>query len=442
MDNARYSDMRSCAQQVGLELDSFAALAAQQGLNANLVNPVRARLAHTPLRAYFMSKMYAYLRACPDFDPTSIQQTNYSETFFTQKIPFIYEVIITIQYLHNQILDGKCGVVSGEKINDHLLSANLLKDLLYDYIESSFPAEIGVHISKNVRTVFRYVDLGQQLEKNWSSFDHYQSSHLTKGRVLPERIDAFLDLEDAGFFAEKVLNELAEDKRPFATVYLKRIYLTCAALFKMGVQLLLDLTNYQGKEYRSILSFASSYGMMRQIVNDNADFIPSFFQLSTKGKVPGDAFSDLRNKNVTLPLLFLLEEKENTTINAFLEGKLNTIDSQEDAVFEEMLNSFALLKSIQNAKLLASIATNYLDSANLAYAFIADSCKIAEWNKFIFPCYRSSQYKYYKKTAYYKQTKTLITAVRQKMNIQHEEPAPGGMPQQGTSRMPGQQSRC
>ena len=437
MDKARYSDMRFCALQVGSELKAFENLADTQGISASIVKPVKTRLAYMPLRAYFMRKIVAYLQACPDFDRSYLYQYDSSDDLFNKKLPFLFEVIITIQYLHNQILDGKCGVVAGEQINDNLLIANQLKDLLYDYIAESFQAEASIHITRTVRRIFQYVDQGQRIEKKWGTYDAFQSSQLSRSLVLPEKLEEFIELEDSAFFLDKILNDFSSEKHLFVQTYFKRIYLTCAALFKLGVQLILDLTNYRGQEASNLLRFAGSYGMMRQIVNDNADYIPSYFQLSTKGKVPGDAFSDLKNKNLTLPLLYFLSSTKDSTVHQFLNGQHSFKDTMQEQVFEEMLGSFALLKSIQNAKLLALLAKQYLQPSNPGYAFIADSCKIAEWNKFIYPCYRSTSYKHYRKTGYYKNTKNLIQSIQQELNIQYEEPASGGQAQMGASRKRG-----
>ena len=95
-----------------------------------------------------------------------------------------------------------------------------------------------------------------------------------------------------------------------------------------------------------------------------------------------------------------------------------------------MLGSFALPKSIQNAKILGILAKTNLNPQNPVFPLIADSCDIVQWNKFVFPCYKSEQYKYYKKTPYYKQTKSLLKRLQLSLNIQHEEAVRGGAPSQ------------
>ena len=430
MDKARYSDMRLCALKVRTELDNFEALASKQHIRTAILNPIKNRLESAPLRAYYISKVFAYLQSCPDYHKPATFSNSELESLFTQKIPFIYEVIITIQYLHNQILDGKCGVISGKRINDNLLNGNLLKDLLYDYIQAEFEAPLALHITQNVRKVFRLVDLGQEIEKKWNIYDHFQSG-ISQKTQTPPNLDAIANLEDIATFCQKLQDDLPPGHWSFARIYLQRIYLTCAALFKLATELMLELTAYKGSEHDHLLQFAGCYGIMRQLVNDNADYIPSFFQLSTKGKSPGDALSDLQNRNVTLPLLFYLTEEKEGCIIQYLQGKRQTIKDQEAEVFEAMLDSFALLKSIQNAKILGELAKNCLDSNNPVFPLIADSCNIVQWNKFVFPCYRSEQYKRYKKTPYYKATKAAVKQLQLSHNIQHEEPASGGSPSQG-----------
>lgn len=427
MDNARYSDMRSCAENVGKELDRFEALSLRNGIRSSVLKPLKKRLENAPLRAYFISKLYAYLKACPDYHRQAKMDSAIADPLFTQKIPFVFEVIITIQYLHNQILDGKCGVVSGTKINDNLINANLLKDLLYEYIEEEFDITLAFRITKTVREVFRLVDLGQQVEKNWNTYDFFKAEN--KNISDQDTLNYLAPLQGLEIFLEKLEEDLTPEHWAFTRIYLQRIYLTCAALFEKALTLMLDLTDYQGAERENLKHFAVNYGIMRQLVNDNADYIPSFFQLSTKGKAPEDALSDLHNRNITLPLIFHLDSEVSAYLLDYLEGKTQEIKNQEADVFEEMLNSFALLKSIQNAKILGESAKGYLNPTNPAFQFIADSCNIVQWNKFIFPCYRSTQYKAYKKTSYYKATKAIIKQLS--INIQHEEPVSGGCPSQG-----------
>lgn len=427
MDNARYSDMRSCATNVRTELNRFEALSSRNGIRSSVLQPLKKRLESAPLRAYFITKLYAYLKACSDYHQQVKMDAAIADPLFTKKIPFVFEVIITIQYLHNQILDGKCGVVSGTKINDNLINANLLKDLLYEYIEEEFDPELAYRITKTVREVFRLVDLGQQVEKNWNTYEFFNTENTT----IPDQniLDRLAPLNGLDIFLEKLKEDLPTEHWAFTRIYLQRIYLTCAALFEKALTLMLDLTDYQGSERESLQHFAVNYGIMRQLVNDNADYIPSFFQLSTKGKTPEDALSDLQNRNITLPLIFHLDTPVSSNMLDYLEGKTQEIRSKEADVFEEMLNSFALLKAIQNAKILGESAKSYLNPTNPAFQFIADSCNIVQWNKFIFPCYRSTQYKAYKKTNYYKATKAIIKQLS--INIQHEEPVSGGCPSQG-----------
>ena len=77
------------------------------------------------------------------------------------------------------------------------------------------------------------------------------------------------------------------------------------------------------KEARELIAFSKCFGVMRQVVNDNVDWAPSYLGLSTKTKDAEDAFSDLKNGNITLPLIFHLQNSNKSIIHDYLEGEVS-----------------------------------------------------------------------------------------------------------------------
>lgn len=410
----RHEDMQGCAQQLLVELEKFKALGKYQGLEDSFFQMVENRIKGKPLRAYFIIKLFDYVKALSKSQWKRRLSNTSSDRLFHQKIPFIFEVIISIQYLHNQILDGKASVNTPEKINTNLLKANLLKDLLYEYIEDSFNWKIGGIIRKTVRTAFQLVDYGQYVEKNWNNYQVFQQPGLIEKFQLGAKANSFIQLEGAMPFMEQLRKEVPDYCWPFTELYLKRIYLTCGALFQLGADLILELTDYKGEQKDNIRKFSICYGLMRQLINDNADFVPSSFNLDTKSKTSSDAFSDLRNQNITLPLLLYLLEK--STINPFQQylDKPNNVSlaKLEPQLFEELLQSNALFKSIQLGRLLSRLSQAYLIDNTEAAMQLKDTCNIAFWNKFLYPCLRNPWYKKYKKTYHYQQIQSAIKQVQ------------------------------
>lgn len=59
---------------------------------------------------------------------------------------------------------------------------------------------------------------------------------------------------------------------------------------------------------RALVGFGHEFGMLQQIVNDIADFVPPEVNLGTDTKLPEDAYSDIRHGKLTLPVIEALAE--------------------------------------------------------------------------------------------------------------------------------------
>lgn len=415
----RYRDMYQCIERLKLEYPAFVAQGEATERAHWVLELLEKKLAGQPVRAYFLAKTARWLiQLQSPWQKTRTRLLAGHDRLFFAQLPLIFEVVITIQYLHNQILDGKSGVTDRESISRNLLAANLLKDQLYRYLEQEVPSWARATTIQVVRSCFEQVDQGQFLEQTQNTYAAYRGNQANWKQSLPPAILDRVDLSAVGPFLEKLKMDLPVMLHEQLDIYFHRIYLTCASLFVEAVQLLGSLLKVSAKRLDAVLQFSVCYGLMRQLVNDNADWIPQRYGLETKTKTAADGFSDLRNTTLTLPLLFFLSTGQSGKIQYFLQRQMCWTSVFEDTVFNEILNSDALFRSVQNTRILAELALAYLPLSELNARFLADSCEIVHWNKFLAPCLQHEAYRSYRKTPYRKRTRRLILELRRERTQQ------------------------
>lgn len=408
----RFQDMKRNSILVKQELTTF--LACGHGLKSSnwATQLLRNKLDGNPLRAYFVSKMAEQLWDKVLF----VHKLRYSQSLWQKllyrQLPFAFEVVITIQYLHNQILDGKSDVTSREQISKNLLAANLLKEQLYRYLEETLPSWAQQSTINSIRKCFEAVDHGQHLEQSANTYQAFLDGQKTADYSLPDATLQEIDFSGASAFLDKLGSDLPPILHDQLQIYFQRIYLTCATLFIESSRLLGQLLRISDRQLKPFLGFSLCYGLMRQLVNDNADWTPSGYGLKTATKSANDTFSDLRNGTLTLPLIFFLAENKNSLLQQLLNKKICWSTAFETPIFEELLQSNALYKSIQNTRILAELALAYLPDDHLASTYLAESCEIVHWNKFLAPALKHPVYQAYRNTAYHLRTKRLIKKLR------------------------------
>lgn len=355
---------------------------------------------------------------------------------FQQVIPLVVEVVIAIQYYHNQVLDAKSGKAILAEALINIASADSLKHHLYQYLRArnGLEPEERELILHFTGLMFYYVDIGQFIEKTGTTFDHYQKNesynskniykkisknnnkfiwpgsqenihsqefqkqlltyNMTRQSLLGDLPLSKKNISDAIVLSDsmikaKVIQLITSnfvEKETFTNLYFKKISLTCGALFVLTTQLIMKLMKVSetSGEGRKLLAFARRFGVMRQIVNDCCDWAPSYFGLDTKAKIAQDALSDLKNRNITLPLLFhLREETTESTITAFLKGELDAFN--EEVVFKEIIASNSLKNAMKAGHDLANEAVFFLtnsDREKSAGWYLKDMAKIANNNKY------------------------------------------------------------
>ncbi len=396
--------------------------------DANTFLLLERKIADKPVRAFFAGEVFAFVRRCARAEGVALN--NEHTGLFLRIIPFVAEVVISIQYFHNQILDSKAGVTCRNKkqIDDNLLSANLLKEYLYEYIEQETAPEDAAIITRHVRRIFKYVDVGQQIEKKWNTFESCERGCYKNMRLHPE-IEAFANPERVAPLLD-LLRQFYPERSDYTEVYLRRIALTSAALFVLCSEMILELSGYNGRERRRLLEFAWFYGMMQQVINDNADVVPSRFNHETTEKTASDAFSDARNHNVTLPLFLHLENRrqspetgEPDLIRSILQRPFHVTltHREEERMFLELRTSGALYFSIDLGKYFGARAQQCLSDSAADAEILLSLCEVAEWNRYIYDCYNKQDpqnkrlRKRYKETDWYAAISEMTTTVKRSL---------------------------
>ncbi len=408
------------------------------------------KLTSGPARPFFVKNIAGICQSLSSHDAKKALIT--IDQKLITRIGFISEVVICIQYYHNQILDEKSGVDKPRKIVSNWKEADQLKKALYCYVESEIPELIRKKIIATLNRCFLAVDFGQYLEKKTSTFQFMTAN---KGRnvcineifnpfvkklasesraIKPNFSDhAFLKdpknnlikdniIQQIRHFCVKEhhesdsencfnihLNSLKRDlihqipseeinfilseylsnyshSRGFLILYFQRVYLTCATLYVAFTELVADLYGLEESHKRNLKRFSVQFGIMRQVVNDNTDCIPSWFNPGTKTKKPTDTFKDLRNNNITLPLFLLICDGRKNKTKRMLRINPKAISPAfcDNRAFRELMDTNTWDSSVEFCQKLSRNAITHLacfrnteNKKALRYL-----CSIAFYNKF------------------------------------------------------------
>lgn len=303
----------------------------------------------------------------------------------TTVLPFVAEVLMTVMYYDNQILDRKAGITTDEKRNHNLLQSGMLLSELYHYVETRVKDELVMFkIQKLIREVYEIVCIGQEIEIRHNHFDAWEQNKfaITGYKNLPFNETALQLIRNSILEA----TDFPENKRDFVDAYSRRIYLTNACLFAHFTKFLTDRSSLPEQVQKNIFEYVGLVGIVFQMVNDITDLIPEKYNPGTKTKDATDGFSDFKNGNITLPIaIHLCSAKKlyayNLLKNKPLHGK-KCIFFNDHALCEDMLSSGAIKKA---KEIVRSIKTNILSNLNKdnnAFSFLKDCMDIANHNKF------------------------------------------------------------
>ena len=359
-------------------------------------------------RPYYMKAMYKYIVNCmvaEQIDKGEDIERKYRK-LGGEILPFVAETIIIIQYHNNHIFDKKNGVspnIDYRPIQDSLINADAINNRLYEYFVGLIQKEVVTCkqvclITNYVGKIMDYVNEGQRLELDFNRLQNIKEN--TPVFKVPfksnfsKAIEIFVPFKSSDTVIQFLYKQFDSSLHNYLENYLKRMCLTTGTLYSLMVELLMKLMNYNGVEYNNIQNFTLRYGLMRQLINDNCDIVPSYKNLTTNAKVKQDAFSDLRNQNITLPLLFHYVNGEGSFLNKCLDEKQDQLSEKEESIiFDEIRASGAVFKSMSIARLLGKNALSKLKSEYCTInqnEDIRDIFSIMNINKFYYEIYKKN----------------------------------------------------
>ncbi len=333
----------------------------------------------TLLKGYFSNKSFLYL----DLDKSRLKEKDYKvDGIYQSFLPFISEVSMTIQYYDNQILDRKRDITTHQAVCDNLLLSKRLNDLTRKYIQAfGNDAILSFHDD-----VLNMVDTGQSLEKNSNLYRHFKSGS------FDERIDrSVLDKvanNAINDFKAIILSEVGGLIKPhiqFLDAYLERIYLAGTYMYARMIKLFLDLNPLfrNTVEAHVISDFATRYGMMIQMLNDQRDLIYEANKNNSDHKNPKDYFSDLKVKNITLPIFLHLVLHPSSRLFDFLEQTKSKGNTSLFRQFESDLTTkgggLDLSRAITN-RICENLKSRITENENPHNKGLLDMCNVVRIN--------------------------------------------------------------
>ena len=355
-------------------------------LESYVLDYLRYKVGKTPLRAYTAWKFFEYL----DYFHSKTTELN-KDGLFSQKLPLVFEIIISIQYLHNHILDEKydAKVNNRPKLWQNLISSNLLKELLFSYLKTEINPLLQEQqqntLREGISKIFNQVDIGQRLDKEFTTYKRWKEG------TMPD-FDQTKWLEDdicrnlIRPFIEKIKGRLKKGHK-FTDVYFHRIYLTNVYFFRAMAELMISFFPEVDENIKKgLIRFSILQGYVVQIINDYADFAYSEEEdYGTIGKKTTDLFADLYNFNITLPLIIHLQTPNRRKIEAYLEGGQRAkklLQQYPLQIMQEIIDTRGTGKCIALSRDIAEAANNHLDHQNPISAYLVNITNMANGNRF------------------------------------------------------------
>ncbi len=360
---------------------------------------VEKRLNRSSLRAHFARQVYAYYLGTGISKPTDPK-------LFEVHIPFILEGLIIVQYLQNQIYDGKNGIFHHDAIRGNIIAANKLKELLTAYVDECITLSRAkkAKLREAMHQIVIAVDDGQAFEAQYNTFKTYQRKDFDNKKIkklLNEKVPAHI-LKHLTYY-QPTFEELKiqSNGHSYVDIYSYRIMMTNSMLFVIGAEIIGELLGVAKAEIRRVSRFAAGFGQALQIVNDNADYVYKVLGLEKDkqgevkdncsiGKVKEDVHCDLRNQVVTLPLLCHLFTESWRQPKSYLRKILLTHLNRKELivhpalVLKEMIESQALKQAVRIGRLTAVKALDMLDANNPKLDRMQYLIQIAYWNKYYY----------------------------------------------------------
>lgn len=369
-------------------------------LDVHIAELPKKKTGRYSLRSHFVKTLYDYIQEYSQ-KYSILLKNNVLDEDKAYRLAFLAELIIDCQYYENYIFDGKNGVTTPDEIRRYLNAAMLLKSEIFAYIRQHFQDEHGTaeKVRACVDDIFNAVNAGQQMEADWCRYKNFKEGIKAMpafGPRIMEKSDPTLRREIRDVLLKGT--GIGEDKVRFMEVYILRLYMVSCQLFIGFSDLMAELCGLPTNHAIKLHRFAGLFGFMVQMVNDNIDGIA----LSTGSKLPEDAFSDLRNKNITAPLFCFLtkQQEKHTRIGVILESQNadgvmfepkvtvrngrrtkplhHSLEASVRKELEPMLKQYC----IPAAKRVGDMVQQEVDRDLSAGAILADMAGITEANRF------------------------------------------------------------
>jgi len=351
-------------------------------------------------RAQFVYFSYEYIIEYCQKNEIALPNNRLDETKVAH-LAVLAELIISCQYYDNYILDGKNGVNTPEQISKYINAKDSLKSVIYQFIKDNF-ADDDNTVNKVIactETIFRLVTTGQQMQADYNDYSTFKSG-LSSVPDMGTTAESVIDTATLHVVKKTLLEGLSlnDDQEIFFETYLKRVNLISAQLFSQFSLLISDLIGLDENNSIVVTKFAPYFGYVAQFINDNIDTV----ELRTESKPIQDAFSDLRNKNVTLPTFIHLvqNDDENDIILSILESdfRKKLIFVSQDAGFQgkvykvlhpdlkakvrRALQPALVHYAIPAVQRLAKLASSYIDTDLQSGKILLNMLEIAYDNRF------------------------------------------------------------
>ena len=329
------------------------------------------------IRSFFVKKIFDYIKIQAKLEGLTLNKS-LPEEMFTVYIPMLAELVISLQYYHNQIIDKKSKVQTHSTVITNLLSANLLRSFIRQLIINKFAIKnengrLYFIINNNIEKIYECVDLGQFMERNWCRYKNFKS-YSALNFSLNTDIENFITPEITNNIWEDIKrNNLPLHYKSFANLYIRRIYLVNASLFVLFADMIMSLLDYNGIERNNIIQFSAYTGISFQIMNDNTDYCPP----QSVAKLADDIFADVRNDNITLPLIYYFAFNPNHDLEFLNKTRIMS----EKKLFELIL-PFIQYYSRPAGEAVAKRAELFLNAQNTESALLGDMLSISYNNKY------------------------------------------------------------
>ncbi|MFH1311016.1 MAG: polyprenyl synthetase family protein [Nanoarchaeota archaeon] len=186
------------------------------------------------------------------------------------------EFLLSSMYYANWIQDEKGGKRSRDEDKNILTAAFLMRDLkgvaLYE-MGDRLPLEKLVAVSCLLNESNRIFHEGQFIDINVNTYQN------------PNK-----PLSESG------MNDL----------FFERTYKINAAFIERIAKIGGMLAEGSNEQINALSEFGKNFGIAHQIMNDIADFVPAKAGISTTTKIPDDAYTDIRNGHLTIPVIYTL----------------------------------------------------------------------------------------------------------------------------------------